>query len=69
MCYHAIYKSKHNRVAFLDIFEVSTLMRKYSSPGSLVAPMIFSAVSPRANPLGLLRVNFSKFQQELGYLI
>ena len=48
------------RMVFLAIFEVSTLMRKYSSPGSLVAPMIFSAVSPRANPLGLLRVNISK---------
>ena len=36
------------------VFEpVQTLMRKYSSPGSLVAPMIFSAVKPLANPFGL----------------
>ena len=32
------------------------LMRKKSSPGSLVAPIIFSGWSPRANPLGFSSV-------------
>ena len=33
-------------------------MRKYNSPGSLVAPIIFSAVSPLENPLGLVSCFF-----------
>jgi len=41
------------------------LIRKKSSPGSLVAPIILSAVNPLANPRGLLS-SFSFFFFSLG---